>query len=263
MQVAVTRPREQAQAWIDALGQAGHVPHALPLIEIAAVAEPAALQAARQQWQSYQALMFVSSSAVAHFMGHSYSSNSLFPLVECAKSAIKTRAWATGPGTVQALLQAGWPPALIDAPDARQAVQFDSEALWALVRRQVPAGGRVLVVRGADGGRDWLTGQLQAAGVAVDHCSAYRRRLPMWTAAQRAAAFDLAGPLARQAVWLLSSSEGVRNLASLMPGQNWSVASAIATHVRIAQAARDLGFAVVALSRPTLPEVLASIESLA
>jgi uroporphyrinogen-III synthase len=180
-----------------------------------------------------------------------------FPREKYTQLAIKTRAWATGPGTVQALREAGWPAAQVDAPVVGQ---FDSEALWALVRHQVPPGGRVLVVRAAGGGRDWLTQQLEADGAVVEHCAAYQRHLPLWTAAQQAEARSLLGP---HAVWLLSSSEGIGNLASLLPGQDWSRARAIATHPRIADTARALGFSVVAPSRPTLPDVLASIESLA
>jgi len=256
MHVVVTRPQEQARAWLDALAQAGHTPHALPLIDIAALAGPAeqdALASARSRVAQFQALMFVSSSAVAHFVGQ----NGALALMEYAQTAIKTRAWATGPGTVKALQDAGWPAGQIDSPPPGP---LDSEALWRQVRHQVAPGGRVLVVRGAGGGRDWLTLQLEADGVLVEHCDAYERRRPAWTAAQMQQARSLAGP---HAAWLFSSSEGVRNLGVLMPQQDWSQTRAIATHARIAQAAQALGFAVAAPSRPTLPEVLASIESLA
>jgi uroporphyrinogen-III synthase len=64
-------------------------------------------------------------------------------------------------------------------------------------------------------------------------------------------------------VWLFSSSEAVAHLRSLAPGQSWSRACALATHPRIAQAARAAGFGVVCESRPTMAELIASIESLA
>jgi uroporphyrinogen-III synthase len=253
MQVVVTRPLDQAVAWTEGLATAGHTPHSLPLIDIAALTDTAPVQAAWRHLASYQAVMFVSSSAVGHFISSSMASSQS----EHGQIAITMRAWATGPGTVQALLGAGWPAMQIDAPATGQ---FDSEALWLQVRHQVPPGGRVLMVRATGGGRDWLTRQLEADGVAVEHCAAYRRQVPVWTAAQAEQARSLAGP---HAVWLLSSSEGIGNLASLLPGQDWSKARAIATHPRIAGTARALGFAVVAPSRPTLAEVLASIESLA
>lgn len=153
----------------------------------------------------------------------------------------------------------------IDAP-AAEAEQFDSESLWAQVRGQVPAGGRVLVVRGSDAqgrsqGREWLAQQLAAQGVHVDLVAAYSRQAPTWTMAQlaqaRAAASDGAS------WWLFSSSEAVSHLGSLLPGQNWAGARAVATHPRIAQAAQALGFGVVRAARPGLDEVIASIESAA
>jgi uroporphyrinogen-III synthase len=63
-------------------------------------------------------------------------------------------------------------------------------------------------------------------------------------------------------VWLFSSSEAVANLQSLLPDQSWQQARAVATHPRIAQAARTAGFGVVCESRPILGAVVASIESL-
>jgi uroporphyrinogen-III synthase len=46
-----------------------------------------------------------------------------------------------------------------------------------------------------------------------------------------------------------------------LPGQSWAQARALATHPRIAQAVRALGFASVRESRPAFDDVLASIES--
>jgi uroporphyrinogen-III synthase len=62
---------------------------------------------------------------------------------------------------------------------------------------------------------------------------------------------------------LFSSSEAIGNLVQAVPQQSWKQAKALATHPRIAQAARKAGFAVVCESRPTLADVVASIESMA
>ena len=64
-------------------------------------------------------------------------------------------------------------------------------------------------------------------------------------------------------VWLFSSSEAVTNLCALAGGQSWSQARAVATHPRIALAARAAGFARVCEARPAMAELVASIESLA
>jgi uroporphyrinogen-III synthase len=61
-------------------------------------------------------------------------------------------------------------------------------------------------------------------------------------------------------VWLLSSSEAITNMR-LASNVNWSQARAIATHPRIAQAAKDAGFGVVYQTRPTIEDIAASLES--
>jgi len=94
----------------------------------------------------------------------------------------------------------------------------------------------------------------------VDFVVAYQRAAPVWGPAERALATQAASD---GSLWLFSSAEAVGHLSSLLPGQSWAQARALATHARIAQAARDLGFATVRESRPTLVDVLASIESLA
>ena len=64
-------------------------------------------------------------------------------------------------------------------------------------------------------------------------------------------------------VWLLSSSEAVAHLAEALPDQHWGAAHALATHPRIAEAARAAGFGTVRECRPALEDVVASIESAA
>ncbi|MDQ3273162.1 MAG: uroporphyrinogen-III synthase, partial [Pseudomonadota bacterium] len=59
-------------------------------------------------------------------------------------------------------------------------------------------------------------------------------------------------------VWLFSSSEAVGHL----PPGDWSQGRALATHPRIAEAARAAGWGVVVESRPTLADIVASIESM-
>ena len=62
-------------------------------------------------------------------------------------------------------------------------------------------------------------------------------------------------------VWLFSSAEGLDSLPRLPTG-DWSHARAIATHPRIAEAARAAGWGVVIESRPSVDDIVASIESL-
>ncbi|TGT11506.1 fused uroporphyrinogen-III synthase HemD/membrane protein HemX, partial [Mesorhizobium sp. M3A.F.Ca.ET.174.01.1.1] len=73
-------------------------------------------------------------------------------------------------------------------------------------------GKRVLIVRG-DGGREWLADRLREAGAQVETVAAYRRLVPEPSIAAWARVHQL---LAGEAhAWLLTSSEGVRNLHEL------------------------------------------------
>lgn len=252
MRVVLTRPRPEARRWADTLAARGHQVLLLPLIDIGPAPDARALQQAWSSLSACQAAMFVSGNAVQGF----------FAATGGRGWPPATRAWSPGPGTTQALVGAGVPPRCIDAP-AADAAQFDSEALWPVVEPQAQAGARVLLVRGAgaDGrpaGRDWLARQLQQAGARVDTVAAYARCAPALDDEDRARAQRAAGD---GSVWLFSSSEAIANLCRLLPRQDWSGARAIATHERIAQAARDAGFGVVCPSRPTEADVVAALES--
>ena len=277
MRVVVTRPESGAQSWVQGLQGAGFQPLLLPLIDIGPVQETAPLQQAWIKLAGYAAVMFVSGNAVKHFFA---SKPPVVPVFK-VQPATKTRAWATGPGTVRVLLRAGVHASLLDAPPLESG-QFDSESLWTVVQGQVQPGMRVLIVRGADSvircgsalaaedagssgqaglgiGRDWLAGQLINAGAQVDIVVAYQRCPPNLGAQQQTQA---RGAAADGSVWLFSSSEAIANLAAWLPGQNWQRARAVATHSRIAVNARRLGFGVVCESRPLLASVVASIESM-
>lgn len=277
MRVIVTRPETDAQAWLDAIQKAGHEAVYLPLIEIGSAPDAQAVDLAWQQWPRWQAVMFVSAQAVRMFFAQ-------------RPMQAGPRFWATGPGTRQALIEAGVATHDIDAPNADSA-QFDSEALWQVVspslKKQVP----VLIMRGNEDsldsnptltananasansnpsnkqpvnpqgvGRDWLAQQIIQAGASVEFVVAYSRRPPQWSATQleiaKQAAFD-------GSVWCLSSSQAVLHLQAQLPNVQWNKACCVVTHARIAQTARDVGFVHVVQTRPVLSDVLASLESLA
>ena len=255
MRAIVTRPEIEADRWVRELSQRGLDAIALPLVAISPAHELEPLRNAWRDLESFQAVMFVSGNAVSSFF-----------LARPSGAVVAwpptTRAWAPGPGTVQALIRAGLDRRLIDSP-AADAAQFDSESLWQQAAGQVRAGSRVLIVRGADAGgrgsgREWLAEQLAEAGAGVESLVAYRRGRPEWNSQQL--------ELARQAaadgsVWLFSSSEALANLRALLPDQDWSRARAIATHPRIAESARKTGVGVVCVSRPGLEAVVADLES--
>lgn len=259
MRVVVTRPQPQATQWVDAMRGEALDAVALPLVEILAPLDAEPVRAAWQALHSYQAAMFVSSTAVQHFSER----NRAAQRAGAGFLAIKTRAWATGPGTRKALLEAGWSPASIDSPPEK-AARFDSEALWEVVGQSVQPGQRVLLVRGGDEqgqakGRDWLADRLAEAGAQVDTVVAYRRARPQWSEEQVALAREAAGA---RSLWLFGSAQAVQHLREMLPGQQWSEVTALATHERIARAAREAGFGGVHTCAPVLESAIASIKSL-
>ena len=286
MRVIVTRPERDAPEWVQGLRSAGLEVAQLPLIAIGPVTDVTALRNTWQNLHHYSAVMFVSGNAVEQF----FKSKPKKASVSIDLFATKTRVWATGPGTTRALLQAGVDPRTLDAP-AMDAGQFDSEALWCVVSASVKPGDRVLILRGAYSlgtgaqastggastagmataatasvvvstsgtGRNWLASRLTEAGAQVDFVVVYQRCVPLFSEADRILAHTAATD---SSVWLLSSSEAVANLEVLMDGQSWTHARAVATHPRIAERARQLGFGVVCESRPIISSVVASIESM-
>jgi uroporphyrinogen-III synthase len=280
VKIIVTRPRLEAEAWVKQLRALDLDAVALPLIHIGAPFDNGDVAKAWADLHQYRAVMFVSSNAVRYFCLSNMPLAGEFLACTAIKNIVNLqdklmsipRMWATGPGTRDALLAQSVPSDLIDSPDS-DATQFDSETLWNIVKNQVKPGDKVLIVRGstsnANGaesvkmnGRPWLADQLTAAGVQVDFVISYERSVPAFDAAElalmRQASTD-------QSIWLLSSSEAVANLKTISELSWLSVkasARVIATHPRIAQAARDAGFGVVYESRPLLTDVVASIESL-
>ena len=123
----------------------------------------------------------------------------------------------------------------------------DSEGLWCRLQALRPqgwAGAKVLLLRGGSG-RDWLADTLVASGAFVQIVDVYRREPPPANAATLSALRSLlTGPSA----WLLTASEGVRNLQRLLAASGLRAKEALATqralviHARIADVAAAVGF---------------------
>lgn len=263
MRLIVTRPERDAQRWVHDLNAAGLHAVAMPLITIGPVPDTARLHEAWMNLKRYVGVMFVSGNAADYF----FASKPVGVPEFNALVTPATRAWAPGPGTASALRRAGVAPERIDVP-ALDAGQFDSETLWRLVKDQISPGDCVLIVRGGAGGaqdqaesgvgRDWFAAQVTRAGATVEFVVAYQRHVPIFSAHDQVLAREAA---ADGSCWLFSSTEAVLNLCHGVPAQSWGQARALATHPRIAAAARAAGFGVVCESRPTLADVVASIES--
>lgn len=247
LRAIVTRPAAQAAAWVDDLRALGVDAVALPLIAIRPAADAAPVLQAWAGLPRWAMVFFVSGNAVQHFFARRPPGVAWPP---------GTLAAAPGPGTAQALRAAGVPAACIAEP-AADAAAFDSESLWVRLRHRDWAGREVLIVRGEDG-RDWLAEQLGAAGAQPRYLAAYERAAPVPDAAGQAL-LAAAGRDPARHLWLFSSSEAVRHLAALWPVP--AGARALATHPRIAQAARAAGFAAVGECSATLQAVAAGIRA--
>ncbi len=249
--LVLTRPRQQAGPWLQRLADLGVQAVSLPLIAI----EAAGPEAAHAAWQALLAppgaalATFVSPNAVEHFFAGK-------PAGQAWPAA--TLAACVGPGSAQALRQAGVPADLIVQPPD-DAASLDSEHLWPQLSQRDWSGRQVLMLRG-DGGRDWLALRLREQGACLQLFSVYRRRCPsLETAEQALLAEILAAP--RQHVWLFSSAEAIGHLQTLAPlQQDWSEDQCIATHERIAERARRLGFGHVVLTRPDAIAVAQALD---
>jgi uroporphyrinogen-III synthase len=242
--VIVARPRGQAEPWVQALRTRGLQAQALALIDIAPAPDAAAVEQAWQRLASLDFVMFVSANAVEHFFARR-PPGSAWPA--------GLRAGSTGQGTTSALRACGVAPTDIVQPAPGE--PSESEALWRQVAGQGWRGRQVLIVRGEDG-RNWLAQQFEQAGAAVEFLVAYQRRLPVLEVdSVQLLASALDDP--RGHVWVFSSSEAVAHLQVLSPQADWSASRAVATHGRIAAAARSAGFAQVLEISPEVEALVA------
>lgn len=247
----LTRPDGQSAALAARLAEAGCDVLEFPLIDIAPVDDPAPLDAAFAALGAYALVIFVSPNAIDRALAQY---GAIWP------NALPVG--VVGPGSVAALERHGIaaPAHRVIAPQAPAdggVPHYDSESLFASIETafggaQALAGKRVLIVRG-DGGREWLAERLREAGADVTLVAAYRRVVPE----PRIGAWERVHALLAGAphAWLVTSSEGVRNLHELARThlndaeiEALKHAPLVTPHPRIEQTARALGFDRITLT---------------
>lgn len=245
----VTRPLGQSAALRQMLAEHDIETFEFPLFEIAPVADSAPLTHAFKQLEQYALVIFSAPNAVHYALSH-------MPTGRWPRSV---PIGVVGPGSARALASHGIaapkhrviaPPLQGPADRAHYAEAVGSEALARALEQALGlaalAGRRVLILR-AERGREWLAEVLRAHHAQVDIVTAYQCRPVIPTASQWTRIHAL---LAGQPhAWLLTSSSGVRHLASLAqkqlntPSQKClRYAPVVVLHARIAHAARAAGF---------------------
>nr|WP_240763900.1 fused uroporphyrinogen-III synthase HemD/membrane protein HemX [Paraburkholderia silviterrae] len=251
--VVITRPSGQSQALAAQLEARGLRALEFPLITIEPVRDDAPLREALGALDRYALVVFVSPNAVDRAFACYGTISSIWP--HALPVAV------VGPASVAALARHG-----VSAPAHRvispagaadeEPARFDSESLYAALEKTLGddafAAKRVLIVRG-DGGREWLADRLREAGAEVEAVAAYRRAVPE----PPIGAWETVHALLEGAphAWLVTSSEGVRNLDELArehltAGEIVELRHAplVAPHGRIAETARGLGFDRITVS---------------
>jgi uroporphyrinogen III methyltransferase/synthase len=159
--VLVTRSQAQAGEMVAALGDAGAEAVVVPMIRLVAPDDYAAVDAALERIDGYDALLLTSANA-ARFFGARAGDRGV-PLAGIGATVV-----CVGPRTAEAALAAGLPVHRV--PESR----FDAEGVLDEVMRAVPPSGRRFLLPRSEAARDVLPDGLRREGAAVDAVTVYR-----------------------------------------------------------------------------------------
>ena len=157
--VLITRPREQAAAFVRGLETLGARAVVFPTVEILPLEDAAALDAAVRGLPEQDWLVFTSANGVRHFLGHCEA-------LGCMESLQRLDIAAIGPQTARLLEDNGLSVTLV--PE-----EFRAEGILAALGPERVRGRRFLLARVA-GARDVLPETLRRWGAAVTVVEAYR-----------------------------------------------------------------------------------------
>ncbi|PCI20118.1 MAG: uroporphyrinogen-III synthase [Piscirickettsiaceae bacterium] len=156
--VLVTRPIQQGKQLCSQLINAGFKPISYPTIEIVPIEPNHQLTKTFKRLADFQFILFISTNAVIQAQRHQphWPNN--------------TRYIAIGPKTAQAMANIGL------TVDYMAGKPFNSEQLLSQLPKNLK-GKSVLIIKG-EGGRDFLTKQLQHMAMAVEMLDVYKRCVP-------------------------------------------------------------------------------------
>lgn len=254
--VVITRPRAQAGALarqVEALGREAVV---LPLLEIFPLADQSELERTLAGLTRYALVAFVSPNAIDAAFAH------------IAAWPAGVGIAVLGEGSRAALARHGVDDSNASIVSPRDASRSDSENLLQTLDLEALKGREVLIVRG-ESGRELMADGLRAAGAIVTTVAAYRRSVPALSAEL---ADQLRALLARDNDWIVTSSEALRGLMSLVgqmaaqQGETDLVAKMqhqhlIVPHARIGETAKTLGLTRLTLCGSGDERLLAALQS--
>lgn len=245
--IVVTRPAEQVDKLAGQIEARGGLVVRFPVLAIFDADDPRPLQAAAENIEDYDFAVFVSPNAAEKALG-----------AITAKRAWPARVVAAAMGEASARAIARFGVTRIVTPEGGR---FDSEAL--LERPEFQAdrlrGKRVAIFRG-DSGRELLGETLEARGAQVARIPCYRRGRPDIDPA------PLKALLAQGAVdaVTVTSSEGLRNLLAMVGAAGEAALKTVplfVAHQRIAEEARQMGFADTVVTAPGDAGLLQGLEA--
>ena len=261
--VVITRPLAQARPLAARIAALGRRVELLPLLEVEPLPEPAALLAALARLcapqPGYKLVAFVSPNAIDAAFAH-------IPQWPAGVTLA-----VLGEGSRAALAAHGITPQTVHIVSPADAAHSDSEHLLQTLDLAALRGKPVLIIRG-ESGRELMADGLRAAGALVDVVPAYRRSVPPLTPALAATLRRL---LAQQNDWIITSSEALRGLHSLLREMDLRYPDAtqhnsvvmmqqqhlIVPHARIAETANNLGFSQLTLTGSGDERLLAALQS--
>ncbi len=230
LNVLVTRPAHQAEAFCRMIEEAGGTAIRFPVLEILDPEDSRFLLELIDGLDRFDLAIFISPNAVNKAMNMIHARREVPAQLKIA---------AIGRKSAQELERYGHPA------DICPRQRFDSEALLEEPEMQDMAGKRVVIFRG-DGGREVLGDTLKARGAEVEYANAYRRGKPQADTSQ------LMYHWSRGEIDIVTvtSTESLRNLFDMVGklGQMWLRKTPLVVGgERMVEAATELGFKVAPL----------------
>ncbi|MGH8190696.1 MAG: uroporphyrinogen-III synthase [Rhodanobacteraceae bacterium] len=236
--VAITRPAGTGAPLARAVQKLGGTPILLPGSSLRAAVDPGSARKALEVALDCDVVIFTSPAAVRFAK-------------KLARLRSRGEVLAPGTGTRNALRRAG----LVAQAPSRE----DSEGILGMPILRNVRGRRIGIV-GAAGGRGLLVRELRLRGADVVHAHVYRR-LPARLDRHHAEAL-LRDPR-RPLYALVSSAEALANIIAALPAHARGAllaGTAVVSSARLADAARDAGFArVLRAASPHAADLLAAV----